>query len=34
MIVDSTPDPNRVDKWTPANVLAVFEFGSPKTAAS
>ena len=34
MIVDSTPDPDRVDKWTPANVLAVFEFGSPKTAAS
>jgi hypothetical protein len=34
MIVDSTPDPDRVDKWAPANVLAVFEFGSQKTAAS
>jgi hypothetical protein len=34
MIVDSTPDPDRVDKWTPANVLAVFEFGSQKAAAS
>ena len=27
MIVDSTPDPDRVDTWAPANVLAVFEFG-------
>jgi hypothetical protein len=34
MIVDTTPDPDRADKWTPANVLAVFEFGSQKTAAS
>ena len=34
MIVDSTPDPHRVEKWAPANVLAVFEFGSRKTAAS
>lgn len=34
MIVDTTPDPDRVEKWAPANVLAVFEFGSQKAAAS
>lgn len=28
MVVDTTPDPNRFDRWKPANVLAVFEFGS------
>ena len=32
MIVDTAPDPDRVDTWAPANVLAVFEFGSQKTA--
>jgi len=34
MIVDTTPDPDRADQWFPANVLAVFEFGSQKQAAS
>jgi hypothetical protein len=34
MIVDTTPDPDRADKWAPANVLAVFEFGSQKAAPS
>jgi hypothetical protein len=34
MIVDTTPDPDRADQWSPANVLAVFEFGSQKQAAS
>jgi hypothetical protein len=34
MVVDTTPDPNRLDKWAAANVLAVFEFGSRKAAAS
>ncbi len=34
MIVDTTPDPDRLDQWFPANVLAVFEFGSRKQAAS
>ncbi len=34
MIVDTTPDPDRIDHWFPANVLAVFEFGSQKQAAS
>lgn len=34
MIVDTTPDPARADQWFPANVLAVFEFGSRKQAAS
>ena len=27
MVVDTTPDPNRLERWVPANVLAVFEFG-------
>lgn len=30
MVVDTTPDPNRFERWQPANVLAVFEFGSQK----
>ena len=34
MTTTATLDPDRVEKWAPANVLAVFEFGSQKTAAS
>jgi hypothetical protein len=34
LVADTTPDPSRLDKWAPANVLAVFEFGSQKAAAS
>jgi hypothetical protein len=31
MVVDTTPDMNRFDRWDPANVLAVFEFGRQGT---
>jgi hypothetical protein len=34
MVVDTTPDPTRLDNWAAANVLAVFEFGSQKPAAA
>jgi hypothetical protein len=34
MVVDTTPDPNQFDRWVPANVPGVFEFGaqSPQPA--
>ncbi len=32
MVADTTPDPDRFDRWVPANVLAVFEFGRQRPA--
>lgn len=34
IVVDTTPDPDRFDRWVPTNVLAVFEFGSQKPSSS